>query len=70
MSIIRKLHFALVVLSVLAFPSVSQAEALEVQEVGQPGLAGAVIESVKIAAGMAQPVNKKDLNCLAKKHLL
>lgn len=72
MSIIRKAVIALIAVSVLAFQSVSHAEALEEKQVGQPGIAGVVIESAKdtlssIVTTITTPViNVKELQCLAR----
>jgi spore germination cell wall hydrolase CwlJ-like protein len=70
MSIIRKAVCALVVLSVLAFQSVSHAETQGSE--GQPGIAGAVVESAKDRLGyvintLTTPVvDLKEVACLAR----
>jgi spore germination cell wall hydrolase CwlJ-like protein len=70
MSIIRKAVCALVVLSVLAFQSVSHAETQGLE--GQPGTAGAVVKSASDKLGsfvsaLATPVlDLKELQCLAR----
>jgi spore germination cell wall hydrolase CwlJ-like protein len=70
MSIIRKAVTALVVLSVLAFQSVSRAETQGLE--GQPGTAGAVVKSASDKLGsfvsaLATPVvDLKELQCLAR----
>ena len=72
MSMIRKAVTALIVLSVLAFQSVSQAETPEQYKEGQPGIAGAVVESATDKLGsfvttLTTPaVNLKELQCLAR----
>ena len=73
MSMIRKAITALIVLSVLAFQSVSQAETPEVKQEGQPSLAGAVVEQARsrigsIVTALATPkvIDIKELQCLAK----
>ena len=72
MSIIRKAVTALVVLSVLAFQSVSHAETPEVKQEGQPGIAGAVVKSAtdtlgSFATALTTPViDLKELQCLAR----
>lgn len=70
MSIIRKAVTALIVLSVLAFSTVSQAETQGSE--GQPGTAGAVVESAKDKLGsfittLTTPVvDVKEVACLAR----
>jgi len=70
MSIIRKAVCALVVLSVLAFQSVSRAETQGLE--GQPGTAGAVVKSASnrldsLVTSLTHPVvNLKELQCLAR----
>lgn len=73
MSIIRKAIVALLVLSVLAFQSVSHAETPEVKQEGQPSLAEAVVEQARsrigsIVTALATPrmVDLKELQCLAR----
>jgi spore germination cell wall hydrolase CwlJ-like protein len=72
MSMIRKAVCALIVLSVLAFQSVSQAETPTVKQVGQPVTAGAVVKSANdkldaLVTSLANPVvNLKELQCLAR----
>ena len=72
MSMIRRAVTALIVLSVLAFQSVSQAETPEQYKEGQPGIAGAVVESAtdrlgNFVAVLTSPViNVKELQCLAR----
>jgi len=70
MSIIRKVVCALVVLSVMAFSTVSQAETQASE--GQPGVAGAVVKSASdrldsFVTTLTNPVvNAKEVACLAK----
>jgi spore germination cell wall hydrolase CwlJ-like protein len=70
MSIIRKAVTALVVLSVLAFATVSQAETQGLE--GQPGTAGAVVKSASdrldslVATLTYQVVDVKEVACLAR----
>lgn len=70
MSIIRKAVCALVVLSVMAFSTVSQAETQASE--GQPGIAGAVVKSASdrldsLVATLTHPVvDVKEVACLAK----
>lgn len=70
MSMIRRAVTALIVLSVLAFQSVSQAETQGSE--GQPGIAGAVVKSAgdrlgSLATALANPViDLKELQCLAR----
>ena len=70
MSIIRKVVCALVVLSVMAFSTVSQAETQASE--GQPGVAGAVVKSASdgldsLVATLTRPVvDVKEVACLAK----
>jgi spore germination cell wall hydrolase CwlJ-like protein len=70
MSIIRRAVCALVVLSVLAFQSVSRAETQGLE--GQPGIAGAVVKSAtdrlgSFATALVTPVvDLKELQCLAR----
>jgi N-acetylmuramoyl-L-alanine amidase len=72
MSMIRKAVSALIVLSVLAFQSVSQAETPTVKQEGQPGIAGAVVESARDRLGMfataliTPVIDLKELQCLAR----
>jgi len=72
MSIIRKAVCALVVLSVLAFQSVSHAETPQVTEEGQPNLAGYVVADARdrigsfVTAISTPVVNMKELQCLAR----
>ena len=72
MSMIRKAVCALIVLSVLAFQSVSQAETPEVKKEGQPVTAGAVVKSANdkldaLVTSLTNPVvNVKELQCLAR----
>jgi len=69
---IRKAVCALIVLSVLAFQSVSQAETPEVKKEGQPVTAGAVVKSANdrldaLVTNLTNPVvNVKELQCLAR----
>jgi spore germination cell wall hydrolase CwlJ-like protein len=69
---IRKAVTALIVLSVLAFQSVSQAETPTQQQEGQPGIAGAVVKSARdslgsFATALTTPViDLKELQCLAR----
>ena len=70
MSIIRKAVCALIVLSVLAFSTVSQAETQGLE--GQPGTAGAVVKSASdrldslVATLTYQVVGVKEVACLAR----
>ena len=70
MSIIRKVVCALVVLSVMAFSTVSQAETQASE--GQPGVAGAVVKSASdrldsFVTTLTNPVvDVKEVACLAK----
>ena len=70
MSIIRKAVTALIVLSVLAFSTVSQAETQGLE--GQPGTAGAVVKSASdrldsLVATLTYPVvDMKEVACLAR----
>ena len=70
MSIIRKVVTALIVLSVLAFSTVSQAETQGLE--GQPGIAGAVVKSASdrldsLVATLTYPVvDMKEVACLAR----
>lgn len=72
MSIIRKAVCALVVLSVLAFQSVSHAETPEVKQAGQLSLAGSVVVDAKdrigsfVTAITTPVINPKELQCLAR----
>jgi spore germination cell wall hydrolase CwlJ-like protein len=66
---IRKAVCAIIVLSVLAFQSVSQAETPEVKKEGQPVTAGAVVKSANESTesvDTTQVVDPKELNCLAR----
>ncbi len=71
MSIIRKAVCALVVLSVVAFSTVSQAETPD-NNVGQPGIAGAVVKSASdrldsLVETLTRPVvDVKEVACLAR----
>ena len=71
MSIIRKVICALVVLSVVAFSTVSQAETPD-NNVGQPGIAGAVVKSASdrldsLVETLTRPVvDVKEVACLAR----
>ena len=70
MSIIRKVVCALVVLSVVAFSTVSQAETQGLE--GQPGIAGAVVKSASdrldsLVETLTRPVvDVKEVACLAR----
>jgi N-acetylmuramoyl-L-alanine amidase len=72
MSMIRKAVTALIVLSVLAFQSVSRAEALDSKQVGHTSLVGAVVSETRtrvgeIATALITPaVDIKELQCLAR----
>ena len=73
MSMIRKAIVALLVLSVLAFPSVSHAETPDSVKEGQSSLAGTVVEQARSRIGnfvtaLATPkmIDLKELQCLAK----
>ena len=69
---IRRAVAALIVLSVLAFQSVSQAETPTEKQEGQPGIAGAVVKSAtdklgSFATALVTPViDLKELQCLAR----
>ena len=70
MSIIRKVVTALIVLSVMAFSTLSQAETQGLE--GQPGIAGAVVKSASdrldsLVATLTYPVvDMKEVACLAR----
>ena len=72
MSMIRKAIVALLVLSVLAFPSVSHAETPDSVKEGQSSLAGTAVEQARSRTGnlvtaLAIPkIDLKELHCLAK----